>query len=194
MQMDFRLSIINLKTMKTLVLLITVVLFFSCKNKVANKDGFKNDSEKMVENEDTSTLLQNRKEKKVNASHDYIKGGAKDTTITFSIEGLSAEGSEVKAHYINDSLKEATWNIYGETGQSTIKYYFLNNNRVKAEETNYNYQQQLTEVRSKKDMILKNRLTYLLDTNGTLLSIIKQKDFVNVFPDFKQNVPFVLMK
>ena len=45
--------------------------------------------------------------------------------IIFSIEGLSSEGSEVKARYINDTIKEAQWDIFGETGRTTIKYSFL---------------------------------------------------------------------
>jgi hypothetical protein len=90
---------------------------------------------------------------------------AGDTTITYSIEGLSAEGSELEAHYIRDTIKEVTWKLYGETGQSVIKYIFLNK-VVMAEEKNYVYEKSITEVNNEGDIRLKSQLNYVLDTSG----------------------------
>ena len=89
----------------------------------------------------------------------------RDTTITYSIEGLSAEGSELEALYIRDTIKEVTWKLYGETGQSVIKYVFLNK-VVMAEEKNYVYEKSITEVNNHSDMKLKSQLNYVLDTSS----------------------------
>lgn len=118
----------------------------------------------------------------------------RDTTINFSIEGISAEGSEAVVHYIFDTISTAEWNIFGETGQWMIKYKFLKNGTVRAFEKNYTYKKSLTTVKSDKDMILKNSLQYVLDTNGVLLTKVNPKDFVNVFSDFKNHVPMVFSK
>lgn len=117
---------------------------------------------------------------------------AKDTMLTFSIEGLSSEGSEVKAQYINDTIKVAIWNIYGETGQSIIQYHFLKDGKIDVVEKNYKYKTSLTKVNSKNDIELKSTLRYLLSTEGSPLTKIKDKSFVNVFTDFKKNVPLIL--
>lgn len=117
-----------------------------------------------------------------------------DTILTFSIEGLSAEGSEVQAHYVNDSLRNAIWYIYGETGQSKIKYIFFAKGIIKAEEHSYIYKRQLSDVHHEDDMTLIKSFHYILDTSGALLRKISEKDYVNVFSDFKRNVPFVLKR
>jgi len=163
--------------MRTLILLL-VLAFSSCRNS-------KRDNVPSAPYKDTAIpkLTENIQAK---------KNKAIDTTITYSIPGLSSEGSEAKVLYVNDSIKEAIWNIYGETGKSLIKYQFLSGGKVNADEKNYTYKRDLTSVKSDSDMLLKNNLRYLLDTSGAIITKVKDKDFVNVFPDFKKNIPFVL--
>ncbi len=122
------------------------------------------------------------------------KAGAIDTTVTYSIEGLSAEGSELKAHYVQDTIRNITWNLYGETGQSIIKYVFLKNGLVSAEEKNYVYEKSITEVNDPGDMKLRSHLKYTVDTAGKLLTDVDDPDFVNVFNEMKAHVPFILLK
>lgn len=123
---------------------------------------------------------------------DKVQFFIKDTTMTFSIEGLSAEGSEVKAHYIGDTIKDAKWEIYGETGQVVILYQFLKNGTIRVAEKRYDYKTNLGEVHSEKDMYLKSSLLYILDNNGEPIAKIKDKNFNNLFVYFKQKIPFIL--
>jgi hypothetical protein len=165
--------------MKIKVSIIFAIFYCSC---VQNN--------KKVENNKPIHVLSDTLEDRLKSSKPNILSN--DTTIVFSIDGLSSEGSEVKAHYINGRINDAKWDIFGETGQSIILYSFLKNGTVKASEKNYTYKTDLTEVKSEKDMNLKSSLQYVLDTNGILLSKISNKDFVNVFTDFKKTVPLHL--
>ncbi len=114
-----------------------------------------------------------------------------DTVITYSIDGLSAEGSGVKAHYINDTIADATWEIFGETGQLNIKYTFQPNGEISAEEKHFGYKTGLQEVQSQQDIVLSDSLTYKMDSTGRVLSSVPA-NFTNVYSDFKSNVPLVL--
>ncbi|PUZ22570.1 hypothetical protein GA0116948_109172 [Chitinophaga costaii] len=166
--------------MKIKVSVIFAIFYCSCTQ-----------NNKQVQNtKPTHVILDTLEEKlKINSAPNILSN---DTTIVFSIDGLSSEGSEVKAHYIDGRISDAKWDIFGETGQSIILYSFLKNGTVKAFEKNYTYKTDLTEVKSEKDMHLKNSLQYVLDTSGKLLSKINNKDFVDVFTDFKKTVPFRL--
>lgn len=121
-----------------------------------------------------------------------IRAIPKDTTIVYDIEGISAESSEAKVNYINGVIRDVEWHIYGETGQMLISYTFQQNGTIKALEKTYAYPAGLESVKSDKDIQLKTTLSYQLDSNGVLLSKMADKGFVNVFPDFKKNVPLKL--
>lgn len=114
-----------------------------------------------------------------------------DTTITYSIAGLSAEGSEVKAHYINDSIVDANWDIFSETGQLNIKYVFGPDGAIHAEEKHFGYKTGLQEPQSQQDVILSDSINYKMDSTGRVLSNVPA-NFTNVYADFKSNVPLVL--
>jgi hypothetical protein len=170
--------------MKVLIFVpVVIFLCLSCNSKRSKIQKKTNVTSIDIKKDTLENQLKNNKMERV----------PKDTILIFSIDGLSAEGSEVKAHYINGVIRDATWNIYGETGQSVIYYKFLKGDTVKTEEKNYIYKGSLTEVNSEKDMNLKSSLQYILDTNGVVLSKINEKDFVNVFTDFKKHVPMVLL-
>jgi hypothetical protein len=114
----------------------------------------------------------------------------KDTTIIFDIEGISAEGTEAITKYIDGKISESTINVYGETGQATIRYVFLND-KINVTEKLYTYKAGLESVNSEKDMKLKKELSYVINRNGTPLGKA-DKDRLDVFPEFKKVVPFVL--
>lgn len=162
--------------------LIVIFLTISCRSKNINKQ-----LQEGVQIYSSHDTLKNNVLKNLNP-----KIIVKDTTLIFSIEGLSSEGSEVKARYINDTITIAIWSILGESGQSIIQYHFLKDGKIDVIEKNYKYKTSLAEVNSKKDMELKSTLRYLLGTNGSLLTKIKDQSFVNVFTDFKKNVPLIL--
>lgn len=115
-----------------------------------------------------------------------------DTIIKYEIEDISAESSEAKVHYINGAVRDVEWHIYGETGQALISYTFQQNGIIKAVEKTYTYPGSLESVKFDKDIQLKKSFSYQLDTNGVLLSPVADKDFTNIFPDFKKNVPLKL--
>jgi len=121
-----------------------------------------------------------------------LPGIPKDTLIEYTIEDISSESSEAKVHYVNGAIHDVDWYIYGETGQCNIKYTFLPNGTLKALEKRYAYPAGLQSVKTEKDMKLRATLEYQLDTNGVLLSKVKEEDFANVFEDFKKNVPLNL--
>ena len=88
---------------------------------------------------------------------------------------------------------QARWDIFGETGKTHITYDFLKNGIIQDTDKQYSYKVQLSEVSSPKDIIVKDSISYLLDTNS-IIKTVTNKDFVNAYPDFKANVPLVLGK
>ena len=123
--------------------------------------------------------------------NEVLRAQRSDTTITYSIAGLSAEGSEVKAHYINDTIADANWDIFSETGQLNIKYIFNKSGEIDAEEKHFGYKTGLQEVQSQQDVVLSDSLIYKMDSTGKVISAVPA-NFTNVFTDFKSNVPLVL--
>lgn len=172
--------------MKTATFFICSSLLFSAcrENAESNQKAVTNDSDHLRE----------LKQPVIQQPASQLPLGTTDTTITYEIEGLSAEGSELVAHYVQDTIKEVTWKMYGETGQSIIKYVFLKDGLVKAQEHNYVYGKSVTEVKHADDMKLRSELRYMIDTSGSVITKIRDKDFVNVFNDMKAHVPFVLRK
>lgn len=114
----------------------------------------------------------------------------KDTTITYDIEGISAEGTEAITKYIDGKISESTINVYGETGQATIRYVF-SDDKINVTEKQYAYKAGLESVNSEKDMKLKKEISYVLNRNGMPIGKA-DKDRLDIFPEFKKAVPFVL--
>lgn len=172
------------------------MLLLACKNKEEQKKIIKGDSINIIEAIDSLPSHDLDSNKMLNSVKPfyYIENEIEDTTLIFSINGLSTEGSEVKAHFINDTLKYAVWNIYGEAGQVIIHYDFLNGDTIKVEEKEFDYDRNIGSVKSEKDMKLKTKLEYKLNKAGLIISELKEKDFINVFQEFKRTVPFVLTK
>lgn len=73
----------------------------------------------------------------INNKSDFSKV-AKDTIITYDIEGVSAEGAGAKVNYVNGKITKSVTSIYGETGQATITYEF-DTDIIKVLETKYSY-------------------------------------------------------
>jgi hypothetical protein len=166
--------------MKNLFFFLVGIFFcFSCAYKKGNER--KMESVDTMEHKDSEIQLK---------KHNLIF--VKDATIIFSVEGLSAEGSEVKARYIDGIIINATWNIYGETGQSVITYKFEKDGAIKASEKKYTYKTDLNGVNSDKDIHLKTSIEYSLDSNGIVHSKIRNENSSNIFKEFKKNIPMTL--
>lgn len=112
----------------------------------------------------------------------------RDTVINYSIEGISGEGSEVKAFYINDTLKNVEWTIYGETGKTKLTYHWNRSGKILATEYYYRYQKMLADITSENDITLTDSLKYSMDSKGNLMSPITRKDFENLYPVFIKHV------
>lgn len=117
----------------------------------------------------------------------YISN-VEDTTITYTIEGISAEGADSKVHYINDIIYKSVTNIYGETGKVTIIYNF-DSNIIKVLETKYTYKTTISKVKINEDMNLDYQINYIIDFNGKIIG----KEFserIDIFQEFIKIVPF----
>lgn len=125
----------------------------------------------------------------VNNKSDFSKV-AKDTLITYDIEGISAEGAETKVNYVNGKISKSVTSIYGETGQATIIYEFGTNN-IKVLETKYSYKSGIENVKSDEDMQLDYEISYLIDFKGNLIGK-KKFDRIDIFKEFKEVVPLEL--
>ena len=118
----------------------------------------------------------------------------RDTLIHYSIEGISAEGSEVMATYQQNTLRNAQWIIYGETGKTIIRYQWIKNGGITATEHYYRYKTNLTNVQSDQYISLVDSVNYIMNRNGQITSIIVQKDFENLYPIFTKHVPLIIDK
>lgn len=113
-----------------------------------------------------------------------------DTTITYSIEGISSEGAEATARYVKGKIKSCIVKVYGENGQSRIRYVFSKNN-ITVTEQQYTYKGGLESVQHKADMQLKKTIHYTTDNNGTPLTAA-DKDRLDIFTELADAVPFEL--
>ncbi|WP_308600393.1 hypothetical protein [uncultured Dysgonomonas sp.] len=116
----------------------------------------------------------------------------KDTTIFYNIDGISSEGTEARVEYIKGRIRESLISIYGETGQSKIFYKFLDDS-IEVLEKDFVYKTNLLEVKSDKDIILKKEIIYYIDIDGNLKRDTI-KDRIDIFKEFKKNVPFILLE
>lgn len=175
------------RQVKTYFHLLLLLSLISCQNQTATEQPLTgaDTTPAKASVEDTSTSL-------MPISRPVTMVIPKDTIIEYDIEGISAESSEAKVHYINGAVRDVEWHIYGETGQVFISYTFQQNGTIKALEKTYTYPGSLESVKSDKDIRLKKTFSYQLDSNGVLLSKVTDKDFVNIFPDLKKNVPLKL--
>ncbi len=125
----------------------------------------------------------------VNNKSDFSKV-AKDTLITYDIEGISAEGVGTKVNYVNGKISKSVTSIYGETGQATIIYEF-GVDKIKVWETKYSYKSRIENVKSDEDMQLSYERSYLIDFKGNLIGK-EIPDRIDIFKEFKEVVPFEL--
>lgn len=125
----------------------------------------------------------------INNKSDFSKV-AKDTIITYDIEGVSAEGAGAKVNYVNGKITKSVTSIYGETGQATITYEF-DTDKIKVLETKYSYKTTIENVKSDKYMKLDYEISYFIDFKGNLIGK-EIPDRIDIFKFFKNAVPFEL--
>lgn len=118
------------------------------------------------------------------------KDSPADTTISYSLDGISSEGAEATARYSRGRIKECTIKVYGETGQSRILYVF-SKNQITVTERQYAYKAGLTSVRHKNDMQLKKTIRYTTDLKGICITAA-DKDRLDIFAAFTDAVPLTL--
>lgn len=125
----------------------------------------------------------------VNNKSDFSKV-AKDTLITYDIEGISTEGAETKVNYVNGKITKSVTSIYGETGQAKIIYEF-ETDKIKVLETKYSYKSGIENIKSDEDMQLDYEISYFIDFKGNLLGK-EIPDRIDIFKEFKEAIPFEL--
>lgn len=114
----------------------------------------------------------------------------KDTSINYYLEGISTEGTEIKASYSNKKIVECEINIFGETGQAKIIYKFTSKNIIVSQKQ-YRYKKQLDEVKSQNDMKLSNNIEYIIDYKGNIIGK-KPNEMIDIFSELKKKIPFKL--
>lgn len=112
----------------------------------------------------------------------------RDTTIEYSIEGISAEGTSAIAKYTGGKIAECTVSVYGETGQIRV-YYTFKENRINVTEKQFSYNASIENVKTEKDMKVNKEFTYVLDLSGTVIGKV-ESDRADIFSEFKKVVPF----
>ncbi len=125
----------------------------------------------------------------INNKSDFSKV-AKDTIITYDIEGISAEGTGAKVNYVNGKITKSVTSIYGETGQATITYEF-DTDKIKVLEIKYSYKKTIENVKSDKEMKLDYEISYFIDFKGNFIGK-EIPDRIDIFKEFKDAVPFEL--
>lgn len=125
----------------------------------------------------------------VNNKSDFSKV-AKDTLITYDIEGISVEGAGAKVNYVNGKITKSVISVYGETGQATIVYEF-ETDKIKVLETKYSYKSGIENIKSDEDMQLDYEISYFIDLKGNLIGK-EIPDRIDIFKEFKDTVPFEL--
>lgn len=115
----------------------------------------------------------------------------KDTVITYDLEDISSEGTEVVARYVKNKITFCEISICGETGQAKLVYEF-SNNQIKVTEKDYNYQVPFVEV-TEKDIKLVKDFSYTMDLNGVPIGKA-DSDRIDIFQEIKQNIPFILQE
>lgn len=100
--------------------------------------------------------------------------------IEEDIEGLSSEGGVLKKFMDNKTIRLAELTLFGEIGQSTTEYYFLNGELIFVNKKTEKYKQPIymgkTETASleKDEMYFKNQiLVRWFDTEGMLVDQVK---------------------
>lgn len=114
----------------------------------------------------------------------------KDTLINYSINGISAEGTEAKAIYRDKKIYKCIVSIYAETGKAIINYLF-GLDSINVSEEKYSYSKSIENVKSKKDIQLDYKINYIIDYNGNIINtpISKRTD---IFQELKKTIPFKL--
>jgi|SRR5690606_2393953 len=135
-----------------------------------------------------------------NFSHKQEKGSvtnksdfnvvAKDTLITYDIEGISTEGAGAKVNYVNGKISKSVTSIYGETGQGVVIYEF-ETDKIKVMETKYSYKSGIENVKSNEDMQLDYEISYFIDFRGNLIGK-EIPERIDIFKEFQEVVPFEL--
>ncbi len=111
----------------------------------------------------------------------------RDTIIEYSIEGISAEGSSVKAKYFRGKIAECAIHIFGETGQIRIQYTFQDG-RINVVEKQYTYKAGILSIKTDEDMKLSKEISYVVDANGNPVGKV-DSGRTDIFTEFKKAVP-----
>ena len=118
-----------------------------------------------------------------------------DTVMEIDLDGFSLEGTDVKAHYVRDTLRRAELEIFGETFNLVDSFSFSWDGKIRVKEKSSRYKVPMAAVKSDKDVVI-SRLVYLIDTNGVVVSGEKPGmgvgRIIESYTAFKKNVPMIL--
>ncbi|MBL7699269.1 MAG: aspartyl protease family protein [Chitinophagaceae bacterium] len=114
-----------------------------------------------------------------------------DTTIVYSVDEISSEGSEVKVRYVNKFIRKAHWTIFEETGRREVNYEFFSSGTIGVTDKVYKYKTTFNKIESPNDIVLQDSTSYKLNFLGEPQTPLKD-NFTNLYSELKANVPFVI--
>ncbi len=128
-----------------------------------------------------------KKDSVINSSQNII---AKDTAITYSLKGISTEGTSANVLYQNGKILESTIGLYSGTGKKEVEYLF-EKDRIKVIEKYFVYLTELENVKSDDDIEFTKEQTYYIDYSGNVIGN-PVEDRIDIFSEFKTEIPFTI--
>ena len=124
---------------------------------------------------------------------DNLKSNHSDTLIyEFSLEGdYSHEGAGGIAYYHNRKLVKIEIGFYRVTGQNLYNY-VIKDNKWKVERIIYDYKVPLFEVKSDKDMVMRERIKFQSDLEGNVIGKFSEESKTDYYLEMKRIIPFDL--
>lgn len=115
-----------------------------------------------------------------------------DTVITYDMDGISLEGAEANARYVQGQLRQCILHVLGETGQRKLVYTFSGDS-INVEEEQYSYEEGILTTGGDNKLQLDTTLHYTLDTAGKVRGNVVT-GYTDVFKEMKKVVPRTLTK
>lgn len=168
------------------------ILFFICSCVERKNNEFKLETKTiMVQDSNLNNVISNNiKEDENQIDSPIVEKG--QYNVHFDFNNLSSEGGEGYAFYelITKKIKKAEIVLYSESEQKKIELIFKDS-IIKIKETDYKYQNSITEIKSYSDMKIQKPIFYMLDFNGHIIGV-ENKDKLDFYQEFKNLVPFNL--
>lgn len=128
----------------------------------------------------------------LNIKKDRIEHIELDTVLTYDLEGLSTEGASASVEYKAGQIFFAKTTIFSNSGKGELLMSFTKDS-IRIDENIYRYKISISDVASESDMSLESRISYWINYSGEIIGGGKNRE-IDIFKDFKEQIPFSLTK